>query len=100
MCIDEKTSLGCEGFCTSIQALEKENQTLKAWNEYYQKEVKFIYDQYMILHQNYMLLSDRVERKTKEMQDLVDNKRNELNMKMRQLETAMQYTLKSLHSED
>lgn len=100
MCIDEKTSLGYEGFCPSIDALKKENQTLKAWNEYYQKEIKFIYDQYIILHQNYMFLSDRVERKAKEMQDLVDSKRNELNMQVHQLEVAMQYTLKTIHSED
>ena len=100
MCIDEKTSLGCEGFCSSIQALEKENATLKAWIEYYKSALLCYYDEYMTLHNNHMDLLDKIEKKNQEIQCLVDRANKMLETQRERLNKEIQNTLKTLHPED
>lgn len=100
MCIDEKTSLGCEGFCASISALEKENATLKAWNEYYKSALSCYYDEYMTLHNDHMDLLDKIEKKNQEIQYLVDRANKMLETQRERLDKEIQHTLKILHSEE
>lgn len=100
MCIDEKTSLGCEGFCSSISALEKENATLKAWNEYYKSALSCYYDEYMTLYNDHMDFLSKIEKKNQEIQYLVDRTNKVLDAQRERLAKEIQRTLKTLHSEE